>query len=59
VFPRPHLLLWGSRVETVREMLSVRDRVGIGTPQQWRASLFLSVSLLGEWSRVSYSLEDM
>jgi hypothetical protein len=34
-------------METVREMLSVGGRVGIGTPQQPRASLLLSVSLLG------------
>ena len=34
-------------MEIVREMLSVRGRVGIGTPQQPRASLLLSVSLLG------------
>jgi hypothetical protein len=34
-------------VEIVREMLSVGGRVGIGTPQQPRASLLLSVSLLG------------
>jgi hypothetical protein len=33
-------------MEIVREMLSVGDRVGIGTPQQLRASLLLSVSLL-------------
>jgi hypothetical protein len=40
--PRPLLLLWGSGMEIVREMLSV----GIGTPQQLRASRLLSVSLL-------------
>jgi hypothetical protein len=34
-------------METVREMLSVGGRVGIETPQQQRASLLLSVSLLG------------
>ena len=41
------MLLWESGVEIVREMLSVGGRVGIGTPQQLRASLLLSVSLLG------------
>jgi hypothetical protein len=41
------LLLWESGVEIVREMLSVGGRVGIGTPQQLRASLLLSVFLLG------------
>ena len=34
-------------METVREMLSVGGQVGTGTPQQPRASLLLSVSLLG------------
>jgi hypothetical protein len=34
-------------METVREMLSVGGRVRTGTPQQLKASLFLSVSLLG------------
>jgi hypothetical protein len=34
-------------VEIVREMLSVGGRVRIGTPQQPRVSLLLSVSLLG------------
>jgi hypothetical protein len=51
----PLLLLWGSGMETMREMFSVGGRVGIGTHQQLRASLLLSVSFLG--SRVSYSLE--
>ena len=37
----------GVWVEIVREMLSVGGQVGIGTPQQPRASLLLSVSLLG------------
>jgi hypothetical protein len=35
-------------MEIVREILSVGGRVGIGTPQQLRAYLFLSMSLL-EW----------
>jgi hypothetical protein len=34
-------------MEIVREVLSVGGQVGIGTSQQPRASLFLSVSLLG------------
>jgi hypothetical protein len=34
-------------MEIVREMLNVGGRVGAGTPQQLRASLLLSVSLLG------------
>jgi hypothetical protein len=44
--PRPLLLLWGSGIEIVRDMFSVGCRVGTGTPQQLRASLLLSVSLL-------------
>jgi hypothetical protein len=34
-------------MEIVREMLNVGGRVGIGTPQQPRTSLLLSVSWLG------------
>jgi hypothetical protein len=34
-------------MEIVREMPSVGGRIGIWTPQQSRASLLLSVSLLG------------
>jgi hypothetical protein len=34
-------------MEIVREMFSVRDRVGIGTPQQPRTSILFSVSLWG------------
>jgi hypothetical protein len=41
------LLLWGSEVKIVREKLCVGSQVGIGTPQQLRTSILLSVSLLG------------
>ena len=39
-------VIMGSGIETVKEMLSVGGQVGTGTPQQPRASLLLSVSLL-------------
>jgi hypothetical protein len=42
-------------MEIVRKMLSVGGRVGTGTPQQLRASLLLSVSLLG-WVVQGFSL---
>jgi hypothetical protein len=45
-------------MKIVREMLSVGARVVIGTPQQLRASLLLSVSLLGWVVQGSLLLED-